>query len=79
MPRVGTGLGKGPGGGGSRAARTVQELKQLGRDAGLPSSGKKLDLITRLSEDELNEAPVATVDASPVEKLADDDNWCEAH
>ena len=65
-----------PCGGGHLAARTVPELKQLCKDAGLPFMGKKLDPLQRLSEAKPNDA---TVDASPVEKLADNDNWCEAH
>ena len=74
LPRLQT--VQGPCGGGNLAARTVPELKQLCKDAGLPLTGKKLDLIRRLSEAKPNNA---TVDASPVEKLAEDDNWCESH
>ena len=58
------------------AARTVPEKKQLCKNAGLPCTGKKRDLIQHRSEAKPNDA---TVDASPVEKLAENNNWCESH
>ena len=51
-PRAGeTCLQRGGGDGGNLAARTVAELRQLCKDAGVASSGKKLDLIKRLFND----------------------------
>ena len=56
---------------------TVAELKVLLKEAGLPVSGKKSDLIARLSE--TDEAPVeeAVADEAVVEEAdaEDDDNW----
>ena len=56
---------------------TVAELKVLLKEAGLPVSGKKSELIARLSE--TDEAPVeeAVADEAVVEEAdaEDDDNW----
>lgn len=50
---------------------TVAQLKELLKEAGLPISGKKSDLIARLTEASGEEAPVEEV----VEESSDDDDW----
>ena len=50
---------------------TVAQLKELLKEAGLPVSGKKADLIARLQEGADEPAPVE--EESAVEEEADDD------
>ena len=53
---------------------TVAELKELLRERGLPVSGKKADLISRLSEGEatIDEVPEETHQEEPLEDAPDE-------
>ena len=58
---------------------TVAELKELLKDAGLPVSGKKADLIARLEENETHddhvEDEVVDEDDDDFDNYDDDDDW----
>ena len=52
---------------------TVAELKELLKDAGLPVSGKKADLIARLEEAEVHDN---NVEEEIVDEEDDDSSFC---
>ena len=53
---------------------TVAQLKELLKEAGLPVSGKKSDLIARLHE-AAGETEEMVEDDAPVEDVEEEDNW----
>ena len=53
---------------------TVAQLKELLKEAGLPVSGKKSDLIARLHE-AAGETEEMVEDAAPVEEAEEEDSW----
>ena len=53
---------------------TVAQLKELLKEAGLPVSGKKSDLIARLHE-AAGETEEMVEDAAPVEDVEEEDSW----
>ena len=53
---------------------TVAQLKELLKEAGLPVSGKKSDLIARLHE-AAGETEEMVEDDAPVEDVEEEDSW----